>query len=295
MDQSFDFINNFLNKDDRTGFFRFGLNIGHLGVNVYSEDGKPYETALEKYEQFLTDEEYTPEVVLHNLNSFEDPKKVTKLFEGYTDLHTHAEGDLFYVYRWDFYGIINIETLSAKFVYFFDETFMSYESIIRIFYSILTVENHGFLMHSSSLIHNDKGYLFTGISGAGKSTVVKLSEPDVCLSDELSMIVKHNGEYIVNGTPFHGEIPLFNNQRRPLANLFILKKSLTTFFEKMDNVDAYASIMRNILFFSDDWGMRQKIFATTVDLVNNVGVYEMNFEKNDKFWKIIDNGFNENN
>jgi len=63
----------------------------------------------------------------------------------------------------------------------------------------------------------------------------------------------------------------------------------------MDNVDAYTGIMRNILFFSDDWGMKQKIFATTVDLVNNVGVYETNFEKNNNFWKIIENEFNEKN
>jgi len=189
MKQSLNFIKEFLNKDDRSGFQSFSLNIGHLGVNVHSEAGKLYDEALQKYEQFLSEEKFKPEVVIHNLNGFEDPEKVSKLFESCTHLETYAEGDLFYVYRWDFYGIINLEDLSAKFIYFYDETFMSYESIIRIFYSILTVVNQGFLMHSSSLIHNDKGYLFTGVSGSGKSTVIKLSEPDLCLSDELSMIV----------------------------------------------------------------------------------------------------------
>jgi len=290
MNEHLTLIRDFLLRDDRAGLTEFNIRIGTLGVTVCSAGGDLFDQAVKKYEEFLYPEKFRTEVVIHDLDKVKEADAVKQSFEEYRDLVTYAEGSVFYVYRWDFYGIIDLQQLSGKFIYFYGETFMSYESIIRIFYSILTVVNQGFLMHSSSLIHKGKGYLFFGVSGSGKSTVVKLSESDTCLSDELSMIIKVEGNYIVSGTPFHGELPIYTNRQAELRNLFILKKSPDDFFRKLGDVEAYTSIMRNILFFCDDWGLKQLIFNTTIDLVKHTGVYEMNFTKTNKFWEIIDHG-----
>jgi len=215
---------------------------------------------------------------------------IIQSFDIYKEIFTSSAENRLVVCRWDFTGIIDIAKHTGKFL-LFNNTFMTYESIIRIFYSLLAVENQGFLIHASSLIHKTKGYVFFGVSGSGKSTVVKLSETDECLTDELTLIRKEKERYITSGTPFHGELPLYQNKQTKLANLFFLKQSPTTFFRKMERSEIYPILLRNVLFFSDDWKLRQKIFHTVVDLANRVDIYEMNFEKNNNFWRIIDNGF----
>ncbi|GEM_PF-899331 len=276
------------------GLENFNLKIGGIGLSVHAIRDELFDTALTKYKDFLTPEEFPESVDFYDVQTLAQPEAIIQAFDTYKEIYTTSSNRHLNVYRWDFFGIIDIAARTGKFI-LFNNTFMTYESIIRIFYSLLAVENHGFLIHSSSLIHNTKGYVFFGISGSGKSTVVKLSESDECLTDELTLITKDQTGYITAGTPFHGELPIYMNKAASLANLFLLTKSETTYFRKMNRSEIYPILLRNVLFFSDDWELRQKIFNTVIDLANQVDIYEMNFEKNNKFWRIIDNGFKNEN
>lgn len=268
----------------------FNLRIGGIGLSVNAIRDSLFETALTKYEDFLVPEKFPASVRFYDVQSLPRPADIIRAFDAYKEIYTVSSENHLNVYRWDFFGIIDTIDLTGRFI-LFNTTFMTYESIIRIFYSLLAVENHGFLIHSSSLIHKEKGYVFFGVSGSGKSTVVKLSESDECLTDELTLIRKDETGYLTAGTPFHGELPIYRNKMAELVNLFFLKKSETTYFRKMNRSEIYPILLRNVLFFSDDWSLRQKIFTTVIDLADHVEIYEMNFEKNDKFWRIIDNGF----
>lgn len=272
------------------GLDNFNLKIGGIGLSVNAVRDGLFDAALTKYKDFLTPEKFSETVDFYDVQTLPDPEKIIQAFDTYKEIYTTSSHRSLNVYRWDFFGIIDIGARTGKFI-LFNNTFMTYESIIRIFYSLLAVENNGFLIHSSSLVHKNKGYVFFGISGSGKSTVVKLSGSDECLTDELTLIKKGDKGYITAGTPFHGELPIYQNKMADLANLFFLKKSESTFFRKMSRSEIYPILLRNVLFFSDDWELRQKIFSTVIDLANEVGIYEMNFEKNNKFWRIIDNGF----
>lgn len=268
----------------------FNLKIGGIGLSVYATRDQMFHTALTKYTDFLTQEEFAEKVYFYDVQTLPQPDAIIRAFDTYKEIFTSSSDSKLNVYRWDFFGIIDVSARTGKFI-LFNNTFMTYESIIRIFYSLLAVENHGFLIHSSSLVHHGKGYVFFGISGSGKSTVVKLSESDECLTDELTLIRKDTKGYLTAGTPFHGELPIYKNKMAALANLFLLTKSETTWFRKMKRSEIYPILLRNVLFFSDDWELRQKIFNTVIDLADLVEIYEMNFEKNNKFWRIIDNGF----
>ncbi|TNE51512.1 MAG: hypothetical protein EP343_05285 [Deltaproteobacteria bacterium] len=61
------------------------------------------------------------------------------------------------------------------------------------------------LMHASGLVSGDQAYLFTGPSGAGKTTMVRHSPDKIVLSDELVAVqCDENGRMIAHGTPFFG-------------------------------------------------------------------------------------------
>ena len=67
----------------------------------------------------------------------------------------------------------------------------------------------------------------TGLSGAGKSTMIKLMREHIqILCDEINIIRKWpDGSYKVHGTWNHGELPELSAGEAPLIGLFFLKQA----------------------------------------------------------------------
>ncbi len=61
-------------------------------------------------------------------------------------------------------------------------------ALMNLYSSFIVHHKWGLLIHSSCLKEGDKAFLFSGQSGAGKSTVVKLSHPRPILSDEATVV-----------------------------------------------------------------------------------------------------------
>jgi hypothetical protein len=87
----------------------------------------------------------------------------------------------------------------------------------------------GFVIHSAGLILGGRGFVFPGVSGAGKSTFARLAgsrpgwEP---LSDDRTVLRFLDGKPVVYGTPWPGEGLVAENRRAPLAGLLFLEKGL---------------------------------------------------------------------
>ena len=65
----------------------------------------------------------------------------------------------------------------------------SLDSVLRILHSLILAERGGFLLHSASAICDGRAYLFSGVSGAGKTTMTRLAPPDITLlTDEISYL-----------------------------------------------------------------------------------------------------------
>src|ERR1035441_2732392 len=82
----------------------------------------------------------------------------------------------------------------------------SIDSVLRVLHSILLAPKGGCLLHAASAVRNGRAFAFTGVSGAGKTTLARLAPPDVVLlTDEISYIRSVDGVYRAFGTPFAGE------------------------------------------------------------------------------------------
>ena len=65
----------------------------------------------------------------------------------------------------------------------------SIDSLLRILHSLILARQGGFLVHAASAIRNGRAFLFSGVSGAGKTTISRLAPPDVALlTDEISYV-----------------------------------------------------------------------------------------------------------
>ena len=65
----------------------------------------------------------------------------------------------------------------------------SIDSAMRILHSLLLAKQGGMLLHAASAIRNGRAFLFAGVSGAGKTTMMRLAPEDATLlTDEISYV-----------------------------------------------------------------------------------------------------------
>ena len=63
------------------------------------------------------------------------------------------------------------------------------DGVLRILHSLILAREGGFLVHAASAVRKGRAFLFSGVSGAGKTTISRLAPPDVVLlTDEISYV-----------------------------------------------------------------------------------------------------------
>lgn len=163
------------------------------------------------------------------------------------------------------------------------------DSVLRIVHTLILARAGGFLLHSASAIRNGKAFLFTGVSGAGKTTISRLAPPDVTLlTDEVSYVKRVGDVYQACGTPFAGDLArVGENQSAPIDTIFLLQKGVINRREDVDAQATIRAIMRSILFFANDTELVNMVFQSACDFVDHVPVQQLTFVPDQRVWDLI--------
>lgn len=163
------------------------------------------------------------------------------------------------------------------------------DSVLRILHSLILAERGGFLLHAASGICEGSAFLFSGVSGAGKTTMTRLAPADVTLlTDEISYIQPGAEGYAAFGTPFAGELARpGENCTAALGALFFLEQGPENKVEEMSSAEAVRRLMRNILFFAEDHGLVENLLATACDFVNRVPIRRLTFYPDGRVWDVV--------
>ena len=166
----------------------------------------------------------------------------------------------------------------------------SIDSVLRIVHSLILAREGGFLVHSASAIRNGRAFLFSGVSGAGKTTISRLAPSDVTLlTDEISYIRRDGEGYRACGTPFAGELArLGENCSAPVATLFFLEQGPKNQIRPISSADAVRRLLRNILFFADDADLVKLVFRSALDFVTLVPARRLTFLPDERVWELVD-------
>jgi hypothetical protein len=165
----------------------------------------------------------------------------------------------------------------------------SIDSVLRIVHTLILAREGGFLLHSAGAIRNRRAFLFSGLSGAGKTTISRLAPADVTLlTDEVSYIRRDDDGYHACGTPFAGELArLGENCSAPISCLFFLKQGPENKLESVDKPEAIRRLMRNILFFAEDMSLVQNVFQSACEFVERVPVQRLTFVPDSTVWGMV--------
>jgi len=165
----------------------------------------------------------------------------------------------------------------------------SIDAVLRILHTLLLARQGGFLLHASSAIRNGKAFLFSGVSGAGKTTISRLAPPDATLlTDEVSYVRREGNRYMAYGTPFAGELARpGENCSAPLSALFLLEKGLQNSIEPISPTDAIQRLLRNILFFAHDPALVKLLFQSACEFASLVPIHRLVFVPDQRVWDLI--------
>lgn len=120
-----------------------------------------------------------------------------------------------------------------------------------IFYLQL-LRHGGLMLHSSAIELEGRAYLFSGDSGAGKSTHTGLwqelfgSEAQI-FNDDKPALRCMDGKWYAYGTPWSGKNGINQNKRVPLAGICFMKKAPHNRIRRLSQQEALACIVRQTL------------------------------------------------
>jgi hypothetical protein len=161
-------------------------------------------------------------------------------------------------------------------------------ALINLFSAFIAHHRWGLLIHASCIADQGKAYLFAGRSGAGKSTVARLSFPKPVLADEAAIVKIDENEIMVYNSPFRSDsaAPYWNHACR-LSSIQLLIQSADVKTSIVKKSDAMLRILDKVFFWHHDASETAKVLKMCKQLADKVPVYDMYFKKNDTFWELI--------
>ncbi len=138
-------------------------------------------------------------------------------------------------------------------------------------------------VHSSSIIYDDKAWLFSAASGVGKTTIVNLWKesgyPYNDLNDDVAMIYEENGSIYASSIPWSGTSGASSNNIAKLGGIFFLKRGTDNRIAEYDTVNGIISV--NARSFLPNWNREQvdETISICEHLVPQFKTYELYFTK----------------
>jgi hypothetical protein len=254
------------------------VEIGGLPIALSTSDDGFVQLLRRRYDGFLSSSspEFELEFDLSRTRAASDE-----------DVRVRREGEEWLLQRGDFHA--RLDPRAGRGIVQQNSNPYALDSVMRILHSLILAERGGFLLHAASAICDGHACLFSGVSGAGKTTMTRLAPADVTLlTDEISYLRPTGDGYAAFGTPFAGELARSGeNCSAPISALFFLEQGPKNCIDELSTIEAVRRLMRNILFFAEDPGLVNKLFATACNFISKVPIRRLTFYPDAKVWDDV--------
>jgi len=165
------------------------------------------------------------------------------------------------------------------------------DSFVRVILCHHLLDRGALLVHSAGIARGDDGYVFAGRSGAGKSTVARLSaDMSRILADDVTIVSPH-GQHgaLLSGTPYCGALtPGGRNETVPLRGFYFLRQAHRNQRRRLSRPEAISRLLQSVVFFDESPDATASILDNVDALSARVPCYELEFVKDASFWRCID-------
>ena len=256
------------------------LSIGPVDVGIFCKDEWVLATLHRKFQLFTT--ETDAKFKLHLMTQ-----------EGHIIQTEHKNAIISYknnsieAIRGDFQVTINPGTLkgSAKLLRGSEP---GLDTILKLAFVTAGLKKNSFFLHAASSVFKDKGWIFPGVSGSGKTTILQKLSSHYALSDEMSLVAKIDGEWRVFGTPFSSiTVKDMEILDAHINSIIFLRKGSHLGINRTTGSSGALRIMQSII----GWKLeifKEQIMEFLAELVSENQFYELEFSKKhnlNEFWE----------
>lgn len=153
----------------------------------------------------------------------------------------------------------------------------------------LTVIHNDIMIHASGVDSNGSGYLFSGISGKGKTTMAHLwkeSGAKIIHDDRLILRKESDGYYMHNSPVYDNEVAMKCHPDR----IFIIEHGDENKLVRLNETNAVSRVLANCI--QHNWGTETitRLLGSVSDLCSEIPVYKLFFRPDkDAIDYILDN------
>lgn len=141
-------------------------------------------------------------------------------------------------------------------------------------FMIMLIRNGGLILHSSGVSINDKGFIFCGKSGSGKTTISNLfikSGHATLLTDEALILRKHNNSIKIYGSPWKGSGDnIYCNTSSVLNHIYFIYHGKENNCIDISKREAISILMKQAFPYFWDKKLMLKSFSLVTEITNTI-------------------------
>jgi hypothetical protein len=197
--------------------------------------------------------------------------------------HTAAGEAVFEFYWWGVSAgwlVCSADYRAGRLILTGRHTKMAIDNALMIMFALATADKGTVLFHAAVVSHQDKGYMFLGPSGTGKSTHARLwlehIEGSELINDDNPVVrIGEDGTAIVYGSPWSGKTPCYRNVHYPLGGIVVLSQAPYNKIERLSGIYAYAALVESISGKRWDERIADGLHQTENALASSIPVWHL--------------------
>ena len=185
-------------------------------------------------------------------------------------------------------ALINSTWTSIDVENFSDEAFSII--LLQIFYTH-AVQHHIIQFHSSLISTNNRGLMFLGPSGIGKTTQAELwnkYRDALIINGDIVFVQETEDAFLGWGTPWHGSSPYCENTSVPVHAMIVLKQAPENSIRELTGFEKVSEVSNSV--FYPRWlenGM--ELCLETLDhLLSKIPVYELSCRPDEDAVRLVE-------
>lgn len=170
-------------------------------------------------------------------------------------------------YRWDRFG----SNVKPEMVAYMESGYQFCRQLL---------DYNGLYLHSSAVVYEGRAYLFSGVSGAGKSTHTRLwldtfGGDTRVINDDKPALRCLDGVWYAYGTPWCGKDGININEKAPLAGICFLKQAPHNRIRQLTPAEAMQKILGQTIFWQDSVQDLDTMLGLLDCLTKQIPVFEL--------------------
>lgn len=162
--------------------------------------------------------------------------------------------------------------------------------LVQIFHT-KAVKKHMIQIHSSMIDHQNRGVLFLGPSGIGKTTMAELwcrYRKALIINGDMNFVQETEQGFLGWGTPWHGSSPYCENKNVQVCALVVLKQSVQNSIRRLEGFEMVQTVSDNIIYPAWLENGMELCLETLDHLLSRIPVYELSCRPDEEAVKLTE-------